>query len=186
MPEISFYITDNERKELFDFIKEKEGVFIPDLIYDKQEPIRIQSKDELIKCIYEQAIGFYVVSPCFQKESLALTPFSDKYADYRNKYFIKQRSGGPYIRFSFFRGFATDAYIKCQRTELFYYARYLHLNWEAFANIPNADIEFKASDELKSYYKMIVIFLKSKCRQITAKNGKKYWVSKTLKEEDVI
>jgi hypothetical protein len=33
---------------------------------------------------------------------------------------------------------------------------------------------------------MTVKFLKSKCRQIMAKNGKKYWVSKTLKEEEVV
>ena len=46
--------------------------------------------------------------------------------------------------------------------------------------------EFPASEELKSYYKMIVKFLKSKCRQVKAKNGKKYWVSKTLKEKDIL
>ena len=176
---MKFYITDKERMDLFDFIKEKEGAFVPDLIYDTQVPIQIQSKEELIEYIYEQVVGFFVLSPCFQIEPLVLNQFSEQYKN-SGKYYIAQRTGCPYIGFGFFRGFAIDAPIKYKCTELFHYARYLHYDWQTNYG------EFPATEELKSYYKMIVKFLKSKCRQVTAKNGRKYWVSKTLKEEDVV
>jgi hypothetical protein len=55
MPRISFYITDDERMELFDYVTNNDGVFVPDLhSYNKPEATPIQSKVELIKCINEQ------------------------------------------------------------------------------------------------------------------------------------
>ncbi len=65
-------------------------------------------------------------------------------------------------------------------TDIHHYARYLHYDWRTNFG------EFPASDELKEYYKMLIKFLKSKCRRVTAKNGKKYWVSKTLNTEEIL
>ncbi|MDR0516752.1 MAG: hypothetical protein LBH25_06855 [Fibromonadaceae bacterium] len=202
MPEMEFYITDNERMELFDYVTSNEGVFVPALWYNKPEGIRIQSRAELIKCIDELEIAFFVISPHFQTEPLMLDslgksneqfimerfqtePFIfaehvKKKGQSEGKCFIMQRRGGPYIRFSFYRGYADDASIKCKSTWISHYPSYTHYNdFETYERFP-------ASEELKAYYKMIIKFLKSKCRQITAKNGKKYWVSKTLKEEDIM
>jgi len=177
MPEMEFYITDDERMELFDYVTNNEGVFVPALHYNKPEATPIQSKAELIKCIYEQVVGFYVISPRFQTEPLTFDRLGENNED---KYYIMQRYGGPYIRFGFYRGYADDAPIKCKSTLFFHYPRYIHYNdFETYE-------EFPATEELKAYYKMIIKFLKSKCRQIIAKNGKKYWVSKTLMEEDVV
>lgn len=175
MPEMEFYITDDERMELFEFVKDNEGVFIPDLTYDKPETIQIQSKEELIKCIYEQVVGFYVLSPRFQIEPMVI--HKNKFYTEEDKYNIDQRTGCPYISFGFFRGFADDAPIKYKCTEFFHYARYLHYDWETNYG------EFPATEELKAYYQMIVKFLKSKCKHVVAPNGKKYWVSKSLLEE---
>ena len=180
MPEMEVYITDEERMELFEYVRDNNGIFIPDLNLDKPEIVKIQSKEELVKCIYEQVVGFYVLSPRFQVEPLTLDQFEEKYKVYKGKYYIIQRRGGPYIRFGFYRGFADDAPIKYKSTTIFHYARYIHYNdFETY-------YEFPASEELKEYYKMIIKFLKSKCRRITAKNGKKYWVSKSLEEKDVL
>ena len=178
MPQIEFYITDNERMDLFEFVKDNDGIFIPDLTYDKPETIQMQSKEELIRCIYESAGGFYILSPRFQTESMVIN--KNRFYTEEDKYNIVQRRGGPYIRFGFAHGFADEAPIKYKPTEFFHYARYIHYDdFETYE-------EFLAIDELKSYYKMLIKFLKSKCRQVMAKNGKKYWVSKTLKEEDIL
>jgi len=209
MPEMEFYITDDERMELFDYVTNNEGVFVPDLWYNKPEGIRIQSNAELIKCIGELKTAFFVISSRFQTEPLMFKRFGkgnekfddkcynyimqdfqteplilyqhmEKKGQHEGKYYITQRYGGPYIRFGFYRGYADDAPIKYKCTELFHYPRYIHYNdFETYE-------EFPATGELKAYYKMIIKFLKSKCRQITAKNGKKYWVSKILREDDVV
>jgi len=209
MPEMEFYLTDDERMELFDYVTNNDGVFVPDLWYNRPEGIRIKSKEELIKCIDELVVGFYVISSrfqieplmfkgfgrdnekfddkrynyimqCFQTELFILDQHVEKKGQHEGKYYINQRSGGPYIRFSFYRGYADDAPIKYKSTLFFHYARYIHYNdFETYE-------EFPATEELKAYYKMIIKFLKSKCRQITTKNGRKFWISKTLKEEDVL
>jgi hypothetical protein len=177
MPEMNFYITDDERIELFDYVTDNDGVFVPQLHYSKPETIRIQSKAELIKYISEQKVGFYVISSRFQTEPLTFDRLGEKKDD---KYYIMQRRGGPYIHFLFYCGYADDTPIKCKCTQFFHYPRYIHHDdFETYEQFP-------ATEELKAYYKMIVKFLKSKCRQITTKDGYKYWVSKTLKEEDVV
>jgi hypothetical protein len=180
MPEIKFYITDDERKELFDFISSNDGRFIPDLIYDTSEFYNIKNGEELIKCIYEKAASFFLISPAFQIEPLVIHQFAQKYERIKGKYGIDQRTGGPYISLIFFTGFGKNTSIKYKCTNVFHYPRYLHHDWETNYG------EFPVSEELKSYYKMIIKFLKSKCRQVKAKNGKKYWVSKTLKEADIL
>lgn len=177
---MQFYITDEERMDLFEFISKNNGFFVPKLIYDTPKIKQIQTKEELIKCIYAQVIGFFILSPCFQIEPLTFHQFDDEYEWCKFKYSLNQRTGGPYIAVGFFRGFADDAPIKYKCTEIFYYARYLHYDWETNFG------EFPATEELKAYYKMIVNFLKSKCRQIIAKNGKKYWVSRSLSEDEIL
>ncbi len=181
MPEISFYITDDERKDLFDIVRSKQATFVSDILYDKPQIMEIQNSEELIDRINrKEETTYFVVLPIFQIEPLLMKQFEENYERIKGKYYIMQRTGGPCIRISFYLGFADDAYIKYKRTDIDYYARYLHYDWQTNYG------EFPATEELKSYYKMIVKFLKSKCRQVTAKNGKKYWVSKTLKEEDVV
>ena len=175
MPTINFYITDNERMELFDYVTSNDGGFVPRLHYIEPKVILIESKTALIKCIYEQTVGFYLVSSRFQTEPLAFGQFED------GEYYIMQKRGGPCIDFAFYHGCADGgptnvSPIRYKRTTIFHYPRYVH--YDDFVNYD----EFLASDELKAYYKMIVKFLKSKCRQITAKDGYKYWISKTLKE----
>lgn len=178
MPEISFYITDNERMELFDFIVANQGKFIVDTLYDNTETAQVETSQELIERIQlESQTLFFVVSSAFQIEPLIMR--KNRFYD-DNKYYIEQRTGGPYISISCAIGYAIDNSIKYKRTNIHYYCRYLHYDWQTNFG------EFSATEELKSYYKMIVKFLKSKCRQVTTKNGKKYWVSKTLKEKDVI
>ncbi|MDR2586479.1 MAG: fibrobacter succinogenes major paralogous domain-containing protein [Prevotellaceae bacterium] len=202
MPEMKFYITDDERMELFDFITSNDGIFISSVWHSKPEAIRIQSKEEFIKFIDEIKIGFYVISPRFQTEPLIFNRFGEKdeycimqgfrteplifeqlvekKGQSEGKYYIMHRRGGPYIDFGFYRGYADDAPIKYKCTDISHYPSYTRYDdFETYERFP-------VSNEFKAYYRMAVKFLKSKCRQITAKNGYKYWVSKTLKEEDVI
>ena len=177
MPAIRFYIPDTERMELFEFIKDHDGNFIPDLLYDNPQTIQIETGTELIRYIYNIESMFFIVSPLFQVEPLALKQFEEKYERCAGKYSINQRTGGPYITVSFSKGFDpvdTYDYIKYNCTDIDHYARYMHSDW------PKRTDEFHASEELKAYYKMIVTFLKSKCKHVTAPNGKKYWVSKYL------
>jgi hypothetical protein len=75
MPSTEFYITDDERMELFDYVTNNDGVFVPDLWYNKPEGIRIQSKMELITCIDALTIAFYVISSRFQIEPLMFKGF---------------------------------------------------------------------------------------------------------------
>ena len=165
--------------ELFDYVTNNDGGFVPDLDYIKPNVVLIQSKTELIKCIYEQTVAFLVVSPRCQIEPLTFRQLK------RGEYFIIQRRGGPYINLEFYHGCADGgptnvSPIRYKRTDISHYPRYIH--HDDFVNYE----EFPASGELKAYYKMIIKFLKSKCRQITAKNCRKFWISKTLKEEDVL
>ncbi len=172
MPEEKFYISDSEREELFDFISANEGKFIPDLIYDTPKYEIIKTKEELSGCIDTKVVGFYIIAPSFQTEPMVLRKLDIG----GPKYKIDQRTGGPYIHISFYRGFAEDAAIKHKSTIMFYYARYMHYDSDVYE-------EFKAPDELKAYYNMLVKFLKAKCKRIAAPNGEKYWVSKSFLEE---
>jgi hypothetical protein len=171
MPDMYFYITDDERMELFDYVTNNEGAFVPALHYNKPEGIRIQSKEELIKCIDELVVRFYAISPRFQTEPLMLNSLGKSNEQFimerfqtepfifaqhieekgqgEGKCFIMQRRGGPYIRFGFYRGYADDAPIKYKSTLFFHYARYIHYNdFETYE-------EFKASEELKAYSVLI-------------------------------
>ena len=197
--------------ELFDYVTNNDGIFVPNLWYDKPEAIKIQFKTELIKCIEEIEIVFYVISPRFQIEPLMFCRFekddekcdakscncamqgfqteqepltyerhANKKGQHEGKYYIQQRRGGPYIDLSFYRGYADDAPIKFKCTRISHYPSHTHYDdFELYERFP-------LSKELKTYYGLIGKFLKSKCRQVTATNGKKYWVSKTLTEENVV
>lgn len=173
MPSVDFYITDVERAELFDFISINDGILIPKMVLDSPSYTTIKDEKELIDYISNRTVSFFILSPQFQKEPLVVLKLNDS-----GQYYISQRTGGPYIHISFFRGFADDSPVKQKSTEIFHYDRYMHYNSETYE-------EFKVSDELKDYYKNILRFLKSKCKQVVAKNGKKYWISKTLLDKEV-
>jgi len=209
MAEMEFYLTDGDRAELFDFIIDNDGAFVPGLWYGKPEGIRIRSNAELMQCLDAKIISFFVISPRFQTEPLLLRGFGkydERFDPKRHnypmrtfqtepltpgqlvkeepdgKYYLNQRYGGPYIHVSFYLGYADnkDTPIKYKSTWLSHYPSHIHYDdHEAYERFP-------ASKELKAYYRMIAKFLKSKCREVTVNGGKKYWVSKTLKEEDVV
>ena len=161
--------------ELFDFIENNDGTFTPDFIYDEPHRINVKHKVGLINYINKyRVVKYFILSPFFQKEPIVLSKLNDE-----NNYYITQRTGGPAIDIAFYLGFADDAPIKYKRTDIGHYARYMHFDSEIYE-------EFKASDELRSYYGMLVKFLKSKCRQVTATNGKKYWVSRSLSEDEIL
>ena len=127
MPATSFYITDEERMELFDFITKSNGVFIPDMLYDKPEIVQVHTKEELIKRINDNNPTFYhILSSDFQIEPLTFHQLDGEYKWYKFKYFINQRQGGPYIDISYSIGFAEDASIKYKCTDVDHYTRYLH------------------------------------------------------------
>ncbi len=171
MAQIEFYIEEKERSELFEFISENKGVFIPDMIYYTPIEIEIINKEELIQYIYEKTIHFFILSPFFQLEPVEFFKFKDG-----KKHIISQRKAGPAIDIAFYRGFAEDAPIKHMSTVLHHYAQYIHYKTKTGE-------EFKATNELKEYYNMIIKFLKVKCKRVTASDGKKYWVSKEILEK---
>ncbi len=73
MPESKFYITDNERMELFEFVTQNNGTFTPALIVDEPIINTINTKEELIECIYDKTVRFYILSSCFQREIIPLS-----------------------------------------------------------------------------------------------------------------
>jgi hypothetical protein len=176
MPEMRFYITDDERRELYDYVTANEGFFILHYTYYKPELDCVETECELIELIQNKTSSFFIVSTRFQIEPIPIV--KNEYFMEEDRFSLLQRKGGPYIHIDFHRGFADDAPIKYKSTTFFYYTRYLH--FDSYVD------EFPASEELKKYFKMMVKFLKSKCRRVTAKDGKKYWVSKTLSEEEVL
>lgn len=169
MPSIEFYITDEERMDLFEFVQSNNGIFIPNLDYTSANAVTVSNKEEFISYIDNIHTYFFIVAPSFQLEPIRLTQYDED----KGLYMIQQRYGGPAIDISCYLGYADDAAIKQKSTMLSHYARYIH---------DESYEEFKASDELKEYYNSMVKFLKSKCKRVTASNGRKYWVSKSVLE----
>lgn len=179
MPEVKFYISDEERKELFDYVRENEGEFIPKLIYPEPKYEAITDRDDFIDCIYNKVVGFFILSPRYQVEPMGISELTP------GNYSIYAKQGGPAIMIHFYRGFAEDASILYKSTIMYHYPRYIDYGW--VRNKYETYMDYPVPDELKEYYKMINKFLRSKCKRIVGRNGKKYWVSKkVLEEEDVL
>jgi len=112
MPALRFYITNEEKKELFDFVAVNNGIFVPEILYDKPELVQVQTSEELVERInIKEQTSYFIVSPIFQMEPLVLQQFEEKYERCKGKYYIMQRRGVPYISISFNIGFTSNLFI---------------------------------------------------------------------------
>ena len=84
-------------------------------------------------------------------------------------YHVVQRVGGPYIDLALYRGWADDATVKMKSTDVGHYARFLDKD--------DFSIEYKASEELKDFYKGMLKFLRSLCKKVNI-NEKNYYIDK--------
>jgi len=166
MPDTKFYLTDHSRELLFDFIQSQGGELVPDLLYDKPEYEIVKDVNQFMEYIETKTVRFYIISKKFDDEGLVITKnrFSEKPI-----YHVVQRVGGPYIDLALYRGWADDATVKMKSTHVGYYARFLDKD--------DFSIEYKASEELKDFYKGMLKFLRSLCKKVNI-NEKNYYIDK--------
>lgn len=170
MAQMEFYFSDSEIEELFRYISSKGGGFIPDLLYESDKYIVLDTYQELKEIQQTKTAHFFLIDDFYFMEPLVVT--QNRYLKGVN-YYINQRKGGPYIDFMFFRGYSEDSTIHYRRSEVSIYPRFIHAN---------GDEEFKATDELKKYYKDVVRYIKSQSKQIV-KNNKRYWIGYEVLQE---
>jgi hypothetical protein len=160
MPQFEFYFSDKEIQELFNFIQLKGGKFVPDVFYDTEAYKLISDYEDFLRYQKDETIHFFLLADEYFFEPLKVS---------RNRFLeepsfsINQRKGGPYIDFSFYRGYNTDLKIPYKMSVVDHYSKFIHSD--------NSD-EFETPDELKRFYKDIIKFIKSRCkvRKINAKN----------------
>lgn len=170
MADFNFYINDNERAELISFIISMGGKIIPDLRYPTNDYLICFSTDDYLKVLENGDCKFFVLDDRFSSEPIinSKNRFSKE-----PFYSIEQRKGGPYIDLIFYLGSSQDAAIPYKRSYISYYEKFIHYD---------SSTEFKAPDSLKAYYRIIIQFIKSKCKAIK-KGGKTFWLSeKVIKE----
>jgi methionyl-tRNA synthetase len=173
MPQFEFYINDSERKEIVNHILLKKTKIIPDKLYPSERYETLKTENELIDNLNEGYVRYFLIDESYEIEDL---DFLDIDFEDGVKYKISQRIGGPYIDLVFYLGNSEDATIKYKSSSIDYYAKFIHRS---------SSDEFKATEELKQYYKEIVKFIKIKCTTIK-KNGKTYWISnEVLKELEI-
>jgi hypothetical protein len=165
MPETSFYISDEERGKLFEYITSIDGKLIADKIRITTALEYVSDYKEFLQIIEDECVGFFITSRAFTTQPLLSE--QNRYLT-EPSFSISQRYGGPYIGLSLYRGFAKDDAVKYKRTDIFHYPKYINLK-DYFEEIP-------ASKELKQYYKLIVDYLKSRCKSVSV-NSKKYQIS---------
>lgn len=170
MPQFEFYIDDNEREEVINFILSKKTEIIIDKLYLSKKYETLKSANDLIENLKKEHVRYFLVDSSFRIEDLK---FLDIDFDEGTKYKISQRVGGPYIDLVFYLGYHDDATIPYKSSILDHYSKFIHCN---------SHEEFYATSETKLYYKELVKFIKSKCIAIK-KNNKTYWVSKKILEE---
>lgn len=170
MPQFEFYINDNEREEIIKHILLKKTEIIIDKLYPSKNYETLKTANDLIYNLNKEHVRYFLIDESYRIENL---DFLDIDFDDNIKYKISQRVGGPYIDLVFYLGHTDDATIKYKSSVVDHYARFVHYN--------NC-VEFKASTELKVYYKELVNFIKSKCTAIK-KNNKTYWISKEILNE---
>lgn len=171
MAEQKVYISDQDRKDLFDFILLNGGQVVPNLMYKTNEYVTVNDSSKFLDIVEKETVRFFILSNAFSTKPLIIeqNQFSAEPI-----FSINQRTGGPYINLALYRGFAEDATIRHKSTYIHIYPKYI--------NPDNYFEEFKASEELKAYYKMLVKFLKSKCKSVQIK-GKRYWIGKSTLED---
>lgn len=171
MPQFKFYINDEERKDLINYILSKGTKIIPDLLYNTDNYVNLANTSEFFDYLNKEQVGFFLLDDSFKIE--ALTMPRNRFTE-EPKYAIYQRKGGPYIDASFYLGYADDAILHYKCCILEHYARFIHLD---------SSEEFYATEALKSYYNDLVIYIKSKCK-LVKKAGKSFWISKQVLAEN--
>jgi len=167
MAEFNFYITDKEREELISFIFSKGSILIPDNDYSSGQHDEVKTLEDYLKRASSGEHKYFIVDDTFTFEPMIIT--KNKFSE-KPLYSIYQRKGGPYIDLLFYLGYAEDATIPYKSCWLDHYARFIHYN---------SYEEFKATEELKVYFKNLVKFVKSKSK-LVKKHGRTYWVSKEV------
>ncbi|MFD2938501.1 hypothetical protein [Flavobacterium notoginsengisoli] len=170
MAQFEFYINDNDRIKLVNFILSKRTNIIPDLLYESKKYRILEDTEDFNNCMKNRDIRYFLLDSSYASEDLN---FLEVLIENKTKYKISQRVGGPYLDLVFYLGHAEDSTIPYKRSELDFYSKFIHLN---------STDEFKASVELKAYYSQIVKFIKSQCRSVK-KNGKNYWISNEVLQE---
>lgn len=117
----------------------------------------------IVLFLRSQTIHFFLISDSFQIERLLVT--ENRYIEEGNKYSINQRKGGPYIDLFFYRGFSEDATVKYKRSEIDIYGKFIHVN---------SCEEFKATEELIAYYKLIENYIRKNSKRIKIGTKKHY------------
>ena len=167
---MEFYFNDNDRKELFNFIKFKGGRFVPDVLFNSEKYVIISNEEEFDKYQRNETTHFFLLDDKYFIEPLTLS--QNKYINEPN-FYVNQRKGGPYIDFSFYRGYSDNSPISYNTSMIEIYPKFIHYN--------NYN-EFQATSALQEYYKDLINYIKGKCT-IIKKQRKKYWVSiEVLKE----
>jgi|688.fasta_scaffold816118_2 hypothetical protein len=170
MAEFNFYINDNERIEVISYILSKGSRIIPDNGYRSEHYRIIQTLSNFIEGANKGEHKYFLTDDSFTFESL----LNNKNRFSENPlYSIEQRKGGPYIDLCFFSGYSEDAVIPYKRSWLDYYSRFMHYN---------SYEEYKVPEELKSYFKDLVRFIKTKCK-LVEKNGNSFWISNEVLNE---
>lgn len=170
MAQMEFYFNDTERLELFNFIYLKGGEFIPDTFFKTDKPELITNYNEFLSCQQNDSTHFFLIDKVYSLEPLLIS--KNRFIK-EDKYSINQRKGGPYIDFSFYRGYANDSIIKYKSSIVSIYPKFIHYN--------NHE-EFKAPEILKKYYGDIVKYIKSKCKVVKI-DKKNYWISEDVLKE---
>jgi hypothetical protein len=169
MAQFKFYINDEERKDLINYILSKGTKIIPDLLYSASEYKTVKNTDDFFNYLENEQVGFFLLDDNYETEPLIISKnrfFKEP------KYSIYQRKGGPYIDIVFYLGFAEDARVPYKCCIIDYYGRFIH--YDSYE-------EFKATEPLISYFKDVVKFIKSKCKCVKT-YGKSDWISKEVLE----
>lgn len=173
MPEFNFYINDNERVELISYILSLGTKIVPDELYSTEEYKILQTVEDYFdymrkgECKFFLLNNYYTIEPLINKKNRFIE---------KPSYSICQRKGGPYIDLFFYLGYSSDATIPYKRSVIDHYARFIYYN---------SYDEYYSPEELKSFYKDLVKFIKAKCKSFK-KNSKIYWISKEVLNEIMI
>jgi len=160
---IKFYFNDHEIQKLIEFIISINGKIIPDLLFKDSNYQIVEKYEDFDSILKYQTIHFFLISDSFQIERLLVT--ENRYIKEGNKYGINQRKGGPYIDLFFYRGFSEDATVKYKCSEIDIYSKFIHVD---------SCEEFKATEELIVYYKLIVDYIRKRSKRIKIGTKKHY------------
>ena len=91
----NFYINDEERIELINFILIKGTKIIPDVLNEIKEYKTLKNIDDFKKCMKNKDIRYFLLDSSYVTEDL---DFLEIIIDNNPRYKISQRVGGPAVR----------------------------------------------------------------------------------------